>query len=236
MYCGEVLLVKRTREAIGATHLRCRSWKCELCAPNRRKELIAEAFHGKPTRFITLTVNPALFENPNQRARELVNAWRLCRKRAMRHYNMKQLPFLAVIEETERGEPHLHILARFAWIDQRWLSKTMEELIGAPIVDVRVADNQGRVAAYVAKYVGKNPHQFGTLKRYWSSQDWNLEEDQTEDRKTQNVAYERRLNDSLASWIERMELMGYEVERTRRWAWVHAPPHNSPNGLGWLDV
>jgi len=235
MYCGEAVLVKRTAEEIGARLLRCRSWACPICAPERRKQLMALAHHGNPTRFVTLTVNPSRFTGPVDRARRLVAAWRIVRKRAMRHYRMKTLPFLAVVEETERGEPHIHIVARFKWIEQKWLSAQMEELIGAPVVDVRVVRERSKIAAYVAKYVGKEPHQFGTLKRYWCSQDWNLSPLVADDAPVIETRYEVLRGKSLAEWIERMELYDYKVEQERSWCWVHGPPRAVTNGRGWLN-
>lgn len=85
---------------------------------------------------------------------------------------MTRLPFLAVMERTRRGTPHLHVIARTSWIDQVWLSKQTAELLDSPIVDIRRIDSPGRVAGYAAKYVGKDPAKIGTSKRYWQSRDF----------------------------------------------------------------
>lgn len=86
-----------------------------------------------------------------------------------------KFPFLAVFEKTQQGEPHLHVLARTRWIEQRWLARLMGGIMGAPVCDVRRVENKRQMARYCSKYVGKAAHQFGTLKRYWRALDWLLD-------------------------------------------------------------
>jgi hypothetical protein len=116
-----------------------------------------------------LTVNPRHGQTAESRAAELSNAWRIVVKRARRKFTKVRLEFLAVFEETLKGEPHLHIVARAPYIPQRWLSEQMAELIQAPIVDIRKVNSAVGAARYVAKYVAKGPRAFGSLKRYWQS-------------------------------------------------------------------
>lgn len=163
-----------------AVSLKCRSWTCDLCHDDRRKQLVALAASGNPTTFITLTTRPRASETPTQRARALADAWRLIVKRACRRYGYKKIDYLCVIEATKRGEPHLHILSRVPWLDQRWLSQQAKEMLGAPVVDIRRAQHSSRVAAYVAKYIGKQPHRFGACKRYWCTRTWEQGEPATE--------------------------------------------------------
>lgn len=172
MLCTDYTLVKYEKTTIRAEPLKCKSWSCEYCQPLRRKRLIREASHGEPTTFITLTVNPAVLGSPDERAQALVSAWRHVRKAACARYGYKKIPFIAIFEKTKRGEPHLHILTRLKWLDQKWLSNMMKELIGAPIVDIRRVDKARNVARYVAKYIGKDPMPFDGCKRYWRSLDW----------------------------------------------------------------
>lgn len=122
--------------------------------------------------FITLTVNPKVGSGPSDRARCLMDAWRRCRRAAIRRFNLKSLSFLAVFERTKKGEPHLHLLCRSGYIPQRWLSEFMQTALNSPIVDIRRIRSKRQAINYVAKYVGKDPHQFEGLKRYWRSQDY----------------------------------------------------------------
>lgn len=170
--CREWTLVKQKGDTLTAEPLKCRCWTCEYCKPIRSRQLRKLGYLGKPDTFLTLTVNPAHFDGPDERARQLVRAWRNLRRRAMRKYGYKSIPFLAVFERTKKGEPHLHVLMRVKWLEQSWISEVMDELIGAPIVDIRRVKGARAAAAYVAKYVGKDPTTFEGAKRYWRSRDW----------------------------------------------------------------
>lgn len=165
-------IIKIQAGKLRAIKLSCRSWSCEKCRGDRAKGLIMEVREGKPQRFITLTVNPLWFETPEERARKLVAAWRLIRRRFLAERPNAVVEFMAVFERTKAGEPHLHIAQRGSFMPQKWLSNQMAELLGAKVVDIRYIRDQKRVALYVAKYIGKEPFQFGSLKRYWRSKNY----------------------------------------------------------------
>lgn len=172
MFCGEASLVNPGRSAFRAITLWCRSWACPECSLVRARQLVELAQSGNPTKFLTLTVNPATGRSPEDRARALVDAWRELVKRICEHHFLDRIAYFCVFEATKNGEPHLHILARMPYTRQRWLSEQMADLIEAPIVDIRAVKNARHVAFYLAKYVGKDPHHFGTCKRYWTTQNW----------------------------------------------------------------
>lgn len=155
-----------------AIPLKCRAWSCKLCAPERKKLLIAQGVKGRPQVLLTLTVNPGYLASPDERARGLVRAWRNLRQWVKREYHLSALPFMAVMEATQAGEPHLHILARMPYVPQSRLSGKMAEYLQAPVVDIRYIRNPQQAVGYVAKYVGKAPERFAECKRYWRSQDW----------------------------------------------------------------
>ena len=169
MFCSEFALVKHGAFEITVIPLRCRCWTCDECRPMRAGQLQAEARAGAPTVFITLTSRRREGWCPDRAARRLADAWRTVRREYMKTHGKDSLHFLAVFEATKLGWPHLHIVARCKWIDQRWLSKRMAALIGAPIVDVRRVKNLDQVVAEVCKYIGKDPHRFKGVKRYWRS-------------------------------------------------------------------
>lgn len=174
--CGGWSIAKHDKTGTTAITLFCRSWQCADCAPYRVSQLKKLAEEGQPTTFITLTVNPTQGEDRQERARALSNAWKLVVKRARRKFTKAKIEYLCVFEETKKGEPHLHILARAPFIPQKWLSDTMNELIAAPIVDIRKVGRAANAARYVAKYVGKGPKAFEALKRYWQSPGYDLRE------------------------------------------------------------
>jgi len=174
--CGGWSLVKFNGPTVHAITLWCRSWTCTDCAPFRIGGLKRMATNGQPTTFLTLTVNPKRGQSPDERAQELSDALKVMIKRARRKFTKAPIEYLAVFEETKKGEPHLHILMRAPFIPQRWISATMNELIEAPIVDIRAVGKVANAARYVAKYVGKGPKPFAALKRYWSTKGYDLAE------------------------------------------------------------
>jgi len=172
--CREWSLVKHNEAEVHAKLLICRSWSCDYCRPLRRSQLLAKCAAGEPTRLLTLTVNPSLGENRDERTLMLANAWRIIVKRLRREAGQGSVEYLAVVEYTKAGEPHLHILLRSKYIPQATLSAWMAELIGAPIVDIRAIKNQKEVIRYVAKYVTKDFQAGEGRKRYWTSGSWEV--------------------------------------------------------------
>ena len=122
---------------------------------------------GNPTTFITLTCNPALFESPGDAARAMTKAWRAARRVIEKHHGGRKGEYLTVVEATQRGWPHLHVLSTRRWIDQAWLSNLWKSLTGAHIVDIRRVSNSRMAASYVAKYLGKAPQRYDRCKRYY---------------------------------------------------------------------
>jgi len=173
--CREWSIVKSEAATRQARVLYCRSWSCAICRPRRRNQLLAKCACGHPTRLVTLTVSSAAGNSPEDRLRNLARAWRVCVQRLRRRYPSTPIEYLAVVEKTKRGEPHLHILFRGPYIPQAYLSAVMEELIASPIVDIRRIYNQRHAIRYVAKYVTKEPEKLGTAKRYWTSQHYELD-------------------------------------------------------------
>lgn len=175
--CREWSLVKLTPEERRSKPLYCRSWNCQTCRPKRKSQLLALAASGEPDRFLTLTVNPNVGNSPEDRLKLLSHAWKVLVKRLRRLHGPRAIEYLAVVESTKRGEPHLHILLRSPYISQRLISDAMRELIDAPIVDIRKIRDARQVVSYVAKYVTKAPEQFGSAKRYWHSGRYELDKD-----------------------------------------------------------
>jgi hypothetical protein len=217
MYCQSTTLVKYGQDTREATALRCRSWLCPECAPVRAKQLICDVMRGAPTTFLTLTCRRVEGEHPNTAAKRLIDAWRRARRQWMRRQGIKKLPFFAVVEQTKLGWPHLHIMLRGVWIDQRWLSRTMEALANSPIVDIRRIENAGRAAVYVAKYAGKANHKFGTCKRYWSSQDYKLKRDEPDEHGKKRHACTERWPQSIDRIVKDWITIGWRVQWLTKW-------------------
>jgi len=125
--------------------------------------------------------------------------------------------FLAVIEKHKSGWPHIHVLARTSWIDQRWLSAQMADLLGSPVVHVTRIDTASKIAGYVAKYCGKAAHKFKSTKRYWQSRLWQLSKWVKQSRDDFPGSFERARTD-IHTWIANQRSQGWH-------AWLVQPGH-----------
>ena len=212
-YCGQRCIVKHEGDDFIGVTLKCKSWTCPDCYPDRRKRLIAEAIGGQPTAFLTLTIRRHESMTANEAATRITAAWPVLVKRITRRYGIKHLARFVVMEATKLGWPHLHVLLRGQWIDQAWLSAQMLDLLDSPVVDIRKIDGPGRVAGYVAKYVGKATHKFGTCKRYWQSRDYDLRTAPPERPKARPGEGWEVNRFTLEGFIERWRAFGYRLER-----------------------
>lgn len=217
MYCQSTTLVKYGPDTREATALRCRSWLCAECQPVRAKQLVCDVMKGAPTIFLTLTIRRQEGEAPNDAAKRLIDAWRRSRRAWMARQGIKKLPFFAVVEATKLGWPHLHIMMRNAWIDQKWLSAMMDRLIASPVVDIRKIENAGRAVAYVAKYAGKASHKFGTCKRYWRSQDYKLADPEQEEHAKKRHTSTERWPLSIERIVKDWTAFGWQVTWLTKW-------------------
>jgi hypothetical protein len=230
MLCTEYTVVNIDADTIVAQPLYCKCWHCDTCAPRRKSQLTAQAHAGKPDTFITLTVNPYMYHSPDERAKNLAHAWQKAVKRIKRKYRLKSLPFIAVFEKTKRGEPHLHILCRSKWIDQKWLSDTMREFINAPVVDIRRVKDRSTAAKYITKYLAKDPEKFKGTKRYWQTRDYQIVDDpEAKEDPVPGGRWEIR-EMVFEQYCEVLELNGYDVDVTARRAVARLKrPQHPPN-------
>lgn len=156
----------------------CKSWHCEYCAPIRQKQLMRQAANGNPNKFITLTSRYRPDEmTPAEAAHQLVHAWRMVIQRAKRERLFTDCQYIAVFEQTQKGWPHLHILARCSFLAHAWLSQRLREYADSPVCHVRSVNSARRAAWYVAKYTAKAPEKFKGCKRYWRTFGYDMSTD-----------------------------------------------------------
>lgn len=210
--------------------LSCRRWSCPECCEDRAAELVRLAVAGKPTHFITLTCQPRLWPSPADAARAMQDARAELVRRIRKLGPSFPFEYFSVWEATKAGWPHLHILARTDFIDQAWLSVTWSELTGAPIVDIRRVHQLEDAASYVAKYVGKDPHHFGTNNRYSRSRNWCQSKAQ---RKRDNFVpglvrfFVKGVYSNSHELAHLLSGLGLDViESGDGWAWLTGPPHH----------
>jgi len=211
LYCGQSTLVNHQGPWLTAKVLRCRSWTCADCAPGRHRQLVAEACGGRPNRFVTLTLPHEPGADPTTQGKRLSHAWRLICKRISRADGGRKVEYLARLETTKRGTPHLHVLCRSKWIDQRQLSLWAAELLNAPIVYVQRIDNARNVAAYVAKYLTKQDVRVGTCKRYWQTKGYDLRPPAERSATAMTYSPEAVHKAPIASVAKDYAALGYEI-------------------------
>lgn len=209
--CGGWSLVNTAGPVTRAITLWCRAWSCADCRPFRLAALKRMAMAGNPTTFLTLTINPARGQSVEERARELSDALKILIKRARRKFTKGEIEYLAVFEETKKGEPHLHLLMRAPYLPQPWISATMAKLIESPIVDIRRVGHKRAAAQYVTKYVGKGPKSFGPLKRYWATPRYDLEHVPKPKRDDHHFPSWFVVRDSLWAIAEQWRVLCYQV-------------------------
>ena len=198
---------------IRAGRIWCRSWKCEHCAPKRRAQLQAQAAAGRPCTLITLTIPYGSHDSADEAARTIVHAWRMTIQRGKREKRFGKLQYIAVFEETKKGWPHLHILARAPYIEQAWLSKTLKHFGAGAIVDIRRVYNARHAARYVGKYVSKAPHRYEGCKRYWRTHGYDLDpREKVRVDPARRVGWLSRSDVASFAWV--LEQNRYELEWT----------------------
>jgi len=200
--------------------LHCRSWNCDLCRGIRRRQLMARAVNGQPFSFITLTCNPKVGNDPEERLKLLSHAWRVIVQRLRREPDTKEAEYLAIVEATEAGEPHLHILFRGPYIKQSKLSDWMSGLINAPICDVRRVRHFAKAATYVAKYLTKKNHQFGASKRYWASKHYAIDDGEEWVNPTGDDGRWQVLREGMLEFFTRRTNAGHFIRKFADEIWV----------------
>lgn len=117
---------------------------------------------GGQLRLLTLTSSPASPPNIQRSLRMLI--MRLRRRGLLKDY-------LRVIEVTESGLNHVHMIFRGSYIEQREVARLWKAIHAANVVDIRSVKSaygsKRRVASYLAKYMVKGMHRRYSWSRSW---------------------------------------------------------------------
>jgi hypothetical protein len=134
----------------------CKRWNCGPCGRQKIRDLAWWTKLACPNKLLTLTVDPALHDNPelawlatSPKVPELV---RVIRKR------FGKFEYLRVVEQTDKGWPHYHMMCRSDYVPQQIIKKTWDELTGAKIVDIREVKQFFNSFQYLVKYLTKLHH------------------------------------------------------------------------------
>lgn len=172
MLCSESSLVNYGEQKARGVTLHCGCWSCEICEPRRKARLVSDVAAGQPTKLLTLTTRRVEGGDAIAEARRQGEALAKLVRMIRREHPKHVIAFFAVREATKLGWPHLHVALRAPFLEWAWLVEQWEALTGSRGVDIRAIYKAGNAAKYLAKYIGKAPHRFGTTKRYWSSRNW----------------------------------------------------------------
>lgn len=161
--CGIYTLVRRKDEDGQVRHVclrvKCKSYSCSDCGPRKaaqlRKAIAAKAQELDLTRFLTLTLDPSKIPADADLVQYVRGeVWAKFRVYLKRKYG-KVIVYIAVLEFTEAGIPHLHVLVD-RYIPQKWISDSWSALGGGRIVYIERLYNVHKIAHYLAKYLTKD--------------------------------------------------------------------------------
>ena len=157
-YCGR-LSVKgidsQTRRTV-YRRINCGSWSCSYCGPRKARTArcairkVAEEL--KLRYFLTLTLDPSKLKDGESAVRHLRIAFNKFREYLRRKYDVPP-HYICVMEFTQAGFPHLHILFD-RYIEHAWISRTWDSLGGGRIVFIKQVTVR-HVARYLSKYLTK---------------------------------------------------------------------------------
>lgn len=156
--CSGWLLDKCDHENYRWIPLFCHGWKCPICRPRNLKTTTARlclayraaAASGVTLKFVTLTYrNDVTRQQVRRSLQHLVQSFR----RQGKVFEYARFP-----EYTKAGRIHLHLVVLAPFIYQLDLSEAWRIASqGSYIVDIRRIWSDKQLAAYVTKYVAKQP-------------------------------------------------------------------------------
>jgi hypothetical protein len=151
--CGMFSLVVIEEDSVKVAPIGCGLWKCPLCAKRKANHWIARIRNEDAQLFITLTLNPATIPPEVTPQKQIYRAF----SKLVKRIRDKRGPFeyVATLEFTKRGLPHLHVIARSRYIPQKWLSQQAQQSGLGKICYIKKVDSAGRAVRYIAKYLLK---------------------------------------------------------------------------------
>lgn len=135
---------------------------------------------GKPERIITLTTRPRPGLSLGRSVRWLRGRWTALLRWLRRNY--PRIEYMAFLELHKSGWPHLHILTRGCYVEQRILSDRWQKLTGAFKAYIQKVDRTWKGINEATKYCLKTARQVHeacpelpvyTKSKRWLPADWN---------------------------------------------------------------
>jgi len=134
----------------------CGSWTCSYCGTrksNRARRRIREIAEELDLRyFLTLTLDPKKLRSERDAVSHIRLVFNHFREYLRRKFG-EPPKYVSVLEFTQRGVPHLHVLCD-RYIPQKWIRNTWRRLGGGQIVFINQVTVRN-VARYLSKYLTK---------------------------------------------------------------------------------
>jgi hypothetical protein len=135
----------------------CGSWTCSYCGPRKAKlakfRIRQQAENLDLRYFLTLTLDQSKVKNKRDQVKHVRLVFNRFREYLRRKYGQPP-KFICILEFTQRGTPHLHILLD-RYIPHQWISKTWDKLGGGKIVFIKRVTARN-VSRYLSKYLAKD--------------------------------------------------------------------------------
>lgn len=154
---GSILLQHEESGSVRYAPILCHKWSCDYCSTRRRLETLEKIKAGHPERHIVLTLKPKENITIKDQIQFLRDAFTKLKTKIRRTF--EKFEYLAVIELTKKGTPHMHILQRGTYIPYRWLKDAWSTFTGAWQVSITAVENTSNAANELAKYLTKTARQ-----------------------------------------------------------------------------
>lgn len=152
-YASTRIMVHKERGTYLVSGITCKRWGCAPCGRQKIRDLAWWTKLACPNKLLTLTVDPKAHDNPElawlSTAPKVPELVRSLRKK------WGVIEYLRVVELTDKGWPHYHLMVRAAYIPQLVIRKCWEDLTAAKIVDIREVKQFFNSFQYLVKYLTK---------------------------------------------------------------------------------
>lgn len=210
--CTDFCLVNANQQRGTVTGLKCKRWQCSICQPLNRWKVMQLAKRGAPNLFMTLTVSHKKYSSPDEMACDMRRGLVLLRRKIADRWGVENIPFFVVFEKHKSGWPHMHLLLRGPYLHQAVLLGMWRSIMGDAGVNVKEIRKKEAVLAYVVKYIGKDLQKFEGCKRYWRSQNYEMEKEVFEKAKLYGLGY-RRSRGTVDYFRMRLARDGCKIEK-----------------------
>lgn len=176
---GVALFVDEDTHQMFAVPLHCHRWDCDHCSQVRMRAARAKALAGKPERLLTLTTRPREGLSLEAAIPWLRKSWTLLLRKIRKEY--PRIEYMAFVELHKSRWPHMHILTRGAYIEQRRLASWWQDITGSFKVHIQKIRPGWHGIQEATKYYLKTARQVHeaapslpvyTMSRHWLPADW----------------------------------------------------------------